>query len=195
MGPKLFGEVIAAQLADGDCGSYAHVEALAAGALAWHGGDVQALRDVIGNFGADALSFVAEDDESSILRQVCTVNVVAIEESAQNGHVVEVVKEKVEVGVVNLHAAYGSHGCLHHFVIVDVDSRFAGEYITDAIPVGKAHYSAQVARVLDVIEHDVEPVAHLVVAIINLWDFIHRHHVAGRGELRHARHLALVCHH
>ena len=69
-------------------------------------------------------------------------------------------------------------------MVVDVDRRLAGKDVANAIPVGKSHDGAQVARVLDVVEHDVQARAHLIVGIAGLGNLIHRHHVAGRGELR-----------
>ena len=141
------------ELGTGDGGGHGHVERFGGGTVQRVGGD----EEFVGNEGfylaADALAFVAHNDDA-VGSEGTVVDVASVKESTVDGSGVGgcLREEIVQVGVMHTNARYGTHGGLYGLGIEDV-CRFGGaDDVLDAKPVGQSAYGAQISRVLNTVQ-------------------------------------------
>lgn len=113
--------------------------------------------DAVGDFGGDALSFVAHDDDAC-RGEWGAVDVVAIEECAVDGDAGINGEVFGKRGVDDFDTGDGTHGSLDDFGVEGIDGVVAGYDGADAKPVGDAYDGAEVAGILNAVESEDEVV-------------------------------------
>ena len=137
------------ELGTGDGGGHGHVERFGGGTVQRVGGD----EEFVGNEGfylaADALAFVAHNDDA-VGSEGTVVDVASVKESTVDGSGVGgcLREEIVQVGVMHTNARDGTHGGLYGLGVEDVGRLGGADNILDTKPVGQSADGTQISRVL-----------------------------------------------
>lgn len=143
---------LSAELGTNHCCSGGYVEALDGGAVLCLVWDAQAQADAGCCGGADAVSFVSQHDEC-VGRELLPINIVAVEESAEDGQVLRRAVDEFGKGCSeHFHVSHSAHAGLHGFWVIEVGAVGRAKDMVDAEPVGNADDGAKISRVLDVVE-------------------------------------------